>query len=212
MERARSPAATHTCFLNLSTLGGASRNFPEGTQGRGRQGWNPRLNPEPSQGSDVLPTGPSHSTQTLWSHLQHPPHAGTYQSSRSAKITAGQPQEQAQPGATASILSPHSPGPGGRSPPAVGPVGRVGECGQLPREIGGSLMPAVPLGASGQGAAGPRLHGRARPAYHRHVTDTERPDNWSSSEPGTQKRPTMAAAAPAWAHSRSGNTRFRSLL
>lgn len=53
-------------------------------------------------------------------------------------------------------------------------------------------MPAVPLGASGQGAAGPRLHGGARPAYHRHVTDTERPDNGSSSEPGTQTHPTTA--------------------
>lgn len=113
MERARSPAATHTCVLNLSTLGGASRNFPEVPQGRGRQGWNPRLNPEPSQGSDVLPTGPSNSTQTLWSHLQHPPHAGTYQSSRSAKVTARQPQEQAQPGATRLDLVTPQPWPRG---------------------------------------------------------------------------------------------------
>lgn len=57
-------------------------------------------------------------------------------------------------------------------------------------------MPAVPLGASGQGVAGPRLHGRARPVYHRHVTDTERPDNGSSSEPGTQKRPTRQLQPP----------------
>lgn len=38
-----------TCFLNLSALRGTSRNVPEGAQERGGQGFNPGLNPEPSQ-------------------------------------------------------------------------------------------------------------------------------------------------------------------
>lgn len=41
--------ATLTCFLNLSALRGTSRNVPEGAQERGGQGFNPGLNPEPSQ-------------------------------------------------------------------------------------------------------------------------------------------------------------------
>lgn len=44
---------------------------------------------------------------------------------------------------------------------------------------------------------------------HRHVVDTRRPDAGADSEPDTQQHPTVAATAPAWAHSRSGDTRFR---
>lgn len=125
------------------------------------------------------------------------------------KSWQGSPRSKQSPEQPASILSPHSPGPGGQSPPAVG---RVEECGQLPREIGvqfdaccaswcqwtrGGWSEVAREGKACLSQARDR-HREARQRVQLRARHTETPN--------------PAAAAPAWALSRSGNTRFRSLL
>lgn len=181
MERARSPAATHTCFLNLNTWG-SFQEFPRGHPERGRQGGNPSLNPEPSQGSGCASnrpiTAPKPSGATSSPTPLGPP-------SSQATSTSGSPRRKRSWGSPPPSCHPTALAPGSVTT-------RCGACGAgrglwaAPRGDWSAVWCLLCLWCQWpRGWSGAAWEGKA-------CLSQRRVRHGSSSEPGTET-PAMAA-------------------